>query len=70
MNEFILLLRHETLNFLKLIYLYKTLKATTLAITDWIVLNYKNTELLVRNIQKNHKLSLKKFNIIDKEIVC
>ena len=39
----------------KLTFLYKTLKVARLAITDRIVLNHTNTELLAANIQKKRQ---------------
>ena len=54
-KEFILLFRHQTLDSSKLTLLQKTLKAARLAMTDRIVLNRTNTELLAVNTRKKQR---------------
>ena len=49
-EELILLFRYQTLDSPKLTLLYKILKAARLAMTDRVILNRTNTELLVANI--------------------
>ena len=51
-GELVSLFRHQTLNFLELTLLHKTLKAARFAIADRVVLNLTNTELLAANIRK------------------
>ena len=54
-EEFILLFRHQTLDSSKLTLLQKTIKAARLAMTDRIVLNRTNTELLAANTRKKQR---------------
>ncbi len=54
-EELISLFCHQTLDFSKLILLYKTLKAAKLVVADCIVLNCTNTELLTANTQKKQQ---------------
>ncbi len=51
-EELVSLFRHQTLNFLELTLLHKTLKAARLAIANRVVLNLTNTELLAANKRK------------------
>ncbi len=51
-EELVSLFRDHTLDFPKLIFLHKTLKAARLAMADRVVLNRTNTELLAANLRK------------------
>ena len=62
-EEFILLFCYQTLDFLKLTLLYKTLKAARLAMTDRVVLNCTNTELFAANTWKKQQAQHTSCNI-------
>ncbi len=55
-KELISLFRHQTLDSPKLTLLYKTLKATRLAIADRFTLNRANTDILAANTQKKRRV--------------
>ena len=66
MVEIYSLSRFVTLDSSKLTLLQKTLKAARLAMTDRIVLNRTNTELLAANTRKNNELNVRELNTIFK----
>ena len=55
-EEFVSFFQDQTLDLPKLILLYKTFKAAILALTDWIIINLTNTELLAANTQKKQQV--------------
>lgn len=57
-KELILLFEHQTFDSVKYAILYKTLKATKLAIANYVVLSHTNTVLLAANIQKKTTSSI------------
>ncbi len=50
------LFRHQTLDFSKLTFLHKTLKAARLSMANRVVLKRTNTELLSANLQKKQRV--------------